>query len=224
MDGAWGTSFRSGLGWLGLGWVGLVCSLQVIPDWRGVDSKDGTLSEHQMDRLNNRMQQFFERQKPVVAPRVLTLQQEQLANKHITLALDNALRMGADMDLAQFQVAAESHVFFRPEQQFRTVALEHLPEAVRRVSLGCTQRIVARDRGSDALPKLAVPWGEDRRVLHLHIDQGSIGVPSKLWLFSKDGGALRGWFWLDHAHRRHNNVIDALKVAGLLWLRAEMTY
>ena len=54
-------------------------------------------------------------------------------------------------------------------------------------------------------------------MLHSVLDQGSIGWPSRQWLFEH----LRGARWFDPPHRRCNNLSEALSVAGLGHLRAE---
>jgi len=137
------------------------------------------------------------------------------------MALDNALLNGAELSLKVFQVAQEAYCLHQDNVRLFVQDLKDMPEAIKAASLGRCQRVCGLDSGSSQTA-LAIHWAVARRVLHCHIDQGAVGVPSKVWLFCRQ--RLRGWFWIDHAHRRHNCVIDAFAACGLGWLRSEMAF
>ena len=115
---------------------------------------------------------------------VLTLAQEKLANKQVLLALDQALQAGAELDLHHFQVPAGSYCLHNPAVQLSRRPVAELPDDIARASPGRLYRVFADDTDTaDEEPTLAIQWqNENRRVLHMHIDQGSVGLPSKLYL------------------------------------------
>lgn len=97
------------------------------------------------------------------------------------------------------------------------VSMQALPEAVRASAAGRTRRAVLV--AEDGSASLETAWQDNRRILHCMIDCGSVGWPSKNWLFYS--AECRGERWIDPPHRRSNNIADALGASRLLSFRAE---
>ena len=146
---------------------------------------------------------------------------DKLANKHISQALDHTLSTGAELCLRDFQAAQGSPALFDASVSLYVVGIDGMPQQIKDASPGCTHRVCAHDTRTGKT-SLVCQWASPRRILHSHIDQGPIGVPSKLWLYGSE--RIRGWWWLDLAHRRNNCVLDAFKWSGLAWVRQEMAF
>ena len=194
------------------------CVYEVAPDWRGVNKDGGKIGERSRRRLGARAEQFFGLASAKTGP-AFEIVQQRFANKWATIGTDHALQL-IDSSLRAFQLDGQSALLGATEG-FYDIPLEALPEGLRENAGGRLKRVAVENR-STGKTRLAVAWSSPRKVLHCHIDQGSVGLPSKLWLFCRQ--QVRGWFWLDSAHRRHNNAIDSFNDAGLSWVRGEMAF
>ena len=176
-------------------------------------------ANHKKSRWQERASQFFGERAGGFAEKNVTLLQKKLANKHIVQALDHTLQMGAELSLCVFR-PAQDNVVLGPDEEFYSVQMESLPDALRQDGVRTTRVCVLNK--TDGVSRFAVFWNSPRRTVHFHTDQGSIGAPAKLWLLLTKH--LRGWFWLDTSHRRHNGVTDTFAACGLSWVRREMGF
>ena len=123
---------------------------------------------------------------------------------------DNALQGGVNMGLASFATVNLALPLLLNEERYE-VPIESLGLVVVIGCEGAVNRscIMNRDSGDT---RFEVDWSAPRNVLHDYGDMGCIGFVNKFYLYTRKH--LRGWWWIDPPHRRHDNVISAMEKAG----------
>ena len=194
-----------------------ISDTKAMPDFRGQNKKNGKLELDLRSKFCNMVVQFITgKAVPEVGRRLgkTSLKQSKVANKFSLLGTDHALVQGTTWGLSKF-IANEPVKALNPdfEQMFFVIA-EKLPPALQESLHGRSHRMCVLDKPSGQT-RLVVKWSAQRDVLQCFLDQGSIGWVAKGWLYLKE--QLRGWFWCDPPHRRHEN-------SKLSFLRAELNF
>ena len=135
------------------------------------------------------------------------LQQKNLANKVALLSFDHALLGGFGHGLSLFKSTrgarrlepGERQYFLQADQLTRSLRALCPPSLVRRSCVMSPNR-----------SWMEVPYDEKKKAsLFSWLDMGSCAFPSKYYLYLSC--KLRGWWWWDISHRRHDNYLQALK-------------
>lgn len=147
-----------------------------------------------------------------------TLKDPNLANAHDLLALDRSLSLGLGDGLRRF-VADAPCLPLAPGCIRYFVQTADLPQHVAKASLDRTQRSCLRM--ADGSTKLEVEWSKPRSILHVWMDMGSVGWPSRHAVFG--AWHTRGTFNDDPAHRRWDNCLRAIDQAQLTIIKLEVT-
>ena len=193
----------------------LLC--QVLLDWRGQHSKLGKWTKEGLEIWRERTRAFLMRAAAASKkPKPLTMQVAKLANWRSILALDQGLRAVGLQGVSQFMPVKRA-TQLAPGVQRRYVPTESLPEQYQLASFGRPLRSVLLM--PDGSTQFECVWSGSRDVLHISLDCGTIGWPSRGWLIHSEG--MRGERWLGPCHRRSNNIIDALVWSGLAVFRSE---
>ena len=149
------------------------------------------------------------------------LQQKKLMTKWATVGTDGAFQAGLGEGLVAFNDRRQKLGLDANETKFY-IPIGDLPVELQATSPDRTRRVcIADDSTGDT--RLEVSWADAvrSRSLHERSDMGSNTFPSKLWMFGRPGTKTRGWVWPDPAHRRHNNVDDAMKDNDIHGLKQE---
>ena len=194
-----------------------ISDTKAMPDFRGQNKKNGKLELDLRSKFCNMVVQFITgKAVPEVGRRLgkTSLKQSKVANKFSLLGTDHALVQGTTWGLSKF-IANEPVKALNPDfEQMFFVPAEKLPPALQESLHGRSHRMCVLDKPSGQT-RLVVKWSAQRDVLQCFLDQGSIGWVAKGWLYLKE--QLRGWFWCDPPHRRHEN-------SKLSFLRAELNF
>ena len=192
-----------------------------MPDHRGQNAVQGELSQKQVEVVLGSMKEFMrkhqqadERQKQ---KNISMLKQKKLANKHHMLALDHAMQGGLGVGLQSFMSDSPLRPLQANEERFM-LPISEVPPHIAACTPGALFRSCIRNTETDDT-RLEMRWLQDRHCLQAHLDMGSIGWPSKFYLYC--GAGLRGWFWYDAHHRRNNDLGLAVEAAGLGFVRNE---
>ena len=142
-------------------------------------------------------------------------------NLRATLAWYQALQSATrGLGLAAFQV--QKPVPVQQNQKRVFIAMEGLYRALHRRGHGRKKRALlqtALPSGTSEL-RFGVDWARRGPVTHDHLDSGSIGMPSKHFLYTDV--QLHGWRWPDVIHIENNNSCkNAIIAANLSWARHE---
>lgn len=111
----------------------------------------------------------------------------------------------------------------RSDERRYFVSISELPAAMQQRAECRSKRscVETTDLGGGKRRRLEVDWQETRIVLHSWADMGSCGYPSKFYMYLDQH--LRGFFFMDPLHRRHDNTVNSVKGASLTWARMEMS-
>jgi hypothetical protein len=126
---------------------------------------------------------------------------------------------GAGIGLDAFLPEVRPHALSHTEKRF-FVDIADVPLEIQLLSPGRSRRACVLEAGSS--PSLEVHWGGSRKLLHLFLDQGSVGWPSKHFLFAHVG--LRGSYWRDPCHRTHNNVLRSWHQTCINFVKLEVNF
>jgi hypothetical protein len=192
-----------------------------MPNFRGQDKDtSGQLAPTGRSKWLSRMHQFARQKRDTAKkkPTVDTLQQARLANKYHVKAFDNALALGAGLDLKQFCVEKPPCKLAAHETRF-CVEVASCPAGVRGASADRKLRSCIQDKQAGTT-RLEVKWGPARYTIHCNLDEGGDNFTNKFWLFLKK--QVRGWLWIDPTHRRHNNWTSACSDASAGWVLKDM--
>lgn len=140
-------------------------TLQAIPDWRGqqrTNEPDEALTETSIGRFKDQVQSFLSPGQAVSAKSLPSLTQTFVANKHLLVALDNALVSGVGYGLDRFLPTTRVGRL-RPGERRYFVPQSEVPEALRKDEDEISRRscILAPDGST----RLEVKWDEPRPSL-----------------------------------------------------------
>ena len=99
--------------------------------------------------------------------------------------------------------------------------MDDLTSALQKRANGRKKRVLLQTTlpcGTSEL-RFEVDWARRGPVIHDHLDSGSIGMPSKQFLYTVF--QLHGWRWPDVIHIKINNCKNAIIAANLSWARHE---
>ena len=183
----------------------LVCIFtltKATPDHRGQNLIGGELTEEGREKYHRRLDYFFTADPNRQHARGnITLKSEYLANKYHLVAFDGALRHTLGWaGLKTFEAQHEVAPLSKGQTRFR-VPLQDLPEELRAVSPGRIFRSCLEGPGEED-SCLEANWSERRCVVQDFSDMGAIGWYWKPFVYCV--GKVRGWYWPDPLHRRHN--------------------
>jgi hypothetical protein len=192
---------------------------QVLPSWHGQSTtKKGKLTSSSLHLWKERVRSFMMSQrgagKQVIKTK--TLKQKRLANACHMQALDHALQ-GVGLSLASFQAKHPLRPLKVGEKRYM-LPVEKLPLNIQTLSPDRDARSCLEF--ADGSRRLEVAWGsKGRMVLQNFLDMGAVGWACKPTLFVQHG--IRGHWWLDPAHRRWDNCLNAIQNTGLNSLKLE---
>ena len=191
---------------------------EVLPDHRGQNTVKGRLTQASKEKWRQALRGFFGRQATErERKRIPLLRQARLANKHHMQGWDNAWSSGTGLNITSFWATA--HLGPSPNAARRyMIPMSALPQELQSACPSLKRRscLPLNDRAI----RLEFNWADPcRRVMMSFLDQGSPGWPSKTYTHLTQG--FHGWYWCDPPHRRHNNCVDSIKQAGLIFCRTE---
>eukprot|EP00971_Amphidinium_carterae_P111200 2202446-Amphidinium_carterae.1 len=189
-----------------------------MPDFRGQDTHQWRLNAVQKRLWRSKLLRFSRLvQKRARGAGPLKLKQKYLPNNWHAKALDQTLKSGTGLCLADFTHTPVTRALVEGERRY-TVEASKLPEALRANMQGRVKRVLVTMNGKK---RLEMCPAKQRRVLHMHIDQGPENCVYRFWMLQCRG--LIGWIHPDTLHRQHNNFMQAAKDAGLQWALRDMT-
>jgi len=193
---------------------------QVLKEWKGQKGAGVNLDTEAKARWRDKVRQFCCMRASAGRDNVLKQVKVKYASnvQHIK-ALDHALVGGCGFGLMKFMPERRPVALAAGEKRF-LVDVASLPADIQAVSPGRLKRSCILDKATNST-RLEVVWGRDRAVLQNCLDQGSVGWPSKYYLFQKLG--LRGHQWWDLPHRRWRNVLNSYSRVGLNFIKVETT-
>ena len=194
----------------------------MLTDWRGSNSEVGKLKKEAKHQLRENFRRFLSKAgRDRKRGKLPNLQQRRLANKFCLLALDHALQVSLGIEgLKNFQASVPLRALKSQERRYTVPLANCSPSVQAATPKGRCLRVCIVDDSTGGR-RWEVQWSKPRPALIEVIDQGSVGWPARVGLFGSQGN-VRGWWDPDPAHRRHNNVLDALKMAGLNWAKTEV--
>ena len=150
----------------------------------------------------------------------IKLRDEHVASKHLALAFDHAIRGGTGMDGLRMFVADSPVGRLGPHEQR---VWRPRTDTAADVQADATDRmrrafVLEEDTGRE---RLEIHWSSRRPSLWCYLDMGSAGWSYKHWLYL--ARRVRGWWYPDPAHRRHDNFTNSLTDAHLNFVKHEIT-
>ena len=182
---------------------------QVIRGWKSSTPPGTQFDNGDLQALQHEIEQFFngaEHKCQDVAKKV------RFPNKLVILSWDNALRACLGRSLMAFR-PRKRLIPLEPGVSRHYVDIAQLPESLRRP--GATRRVCLKDGAGKTSLELPVQLVEEDDAIHLRIDQGSIGWPAAVYLYTEVG--VNELFLWDVCHHIHNEWQNGLK-AGQVWL------
>lgn len=182
----------------------------MLPDWRGQRREAlGKLTSSSVIAWKNRLAQFLKKRsaadtKPSTT--VKSLKETRRANEDRMKGLDHGLSAGLGLSLAFFAAGQPCRPLLATEKRYM-VPSSSLPFELRAIAPDRTHRACVWDGGAKA-GRLEVQWSASRPLLHDCSDMGPSNWPSQYFLYSQ--AQIRGYFWFDLPHRRHDNVKNAI--------------
>ena len=147
------------------------------------------------------------------------VRQKFLANRYHMQAVDQSLLTSSGLGYAHYQAPARSPAALAPQERRFYVDIGDLPDAMHATANGRTRRACVENAATGER-WLENPLSGNRDQLWCHLDQGAIGWPAQHWLYGDM--RLRGFFFGDISHRRHDNYQDVFKESGIGWVFSEM--
>eukprot|EP00971_Amphidinium_carterae_P348465 6490506-Amphidinium_carterae.1 len=145
------------------------------------------------------------------------LKQKYLPNKWHARGLDQSLKSGSGLCLADFVQSGGARALAPGERRY-AVEAARLPEVLQTGLNGRVKRMLVKSAGKKRLERRSE---NHRRILHMHVDQGPENCVFRFWLLQCKG--LVGWLHPDALHRQNNNCMQACKDAGVFWTLRDMT-
>ncbi|CAK0895039.1 unnamed protein product [Prorocentrum cordatum] len=200
---------------------------QVLKDYHETAGKDAALlSEERREALQAsqalKLKKMFQAELSERESRQLDMldtelgydQMQRKANLAWMRALDNMLRAGCGKTLSDF-VPRRRLAALGPGERREFVNVQ-MPDGSMEL-----RSVIQKEDGVRCfeLPRVVVANRRVHRIMHIALDQGSTGLPSLLWLAL--GKGLRCTVTWDLFHRLHNDMAEALALAGLTVIRLE---
>lgn len=188
----------------------------MLPDWRGqATDKQGKWAEKSKRAWAERCRNFLSTVKAAAVKKDTNITKTKKANWVSILALDRALEATWGLGLKRF-VPKRLLGPLAPDTERVLVPKSALPPSIQASSSNRTCRAMLKVGDTHTLEAI---YSGHREVLHITLDQGSIGWPGRGWLLNRCG--VRGTRWPDPCHRHVNNVNDALQTSGLAIFKSE---
>lgn len=191
---------------------------EVLRDWKISSKRPGSKSSAETKgELYAKLEEFFAGEEAKVDLSKVE-SESMVANQMVVKAIDHALRGGAGRALIGFKPSRRLEPL-RPGEERYFLDIAALPQSCARE--GACQRACVRDKatGSTRLELPSELIGE--ASLHVRSDQGAIGWPAYIYMFSSIG--LNGTYAYDTAHHAHNELENGIKSSKCWWLMLEMT-
>eukprot|EP00971_Amphidinium_carterae_P267899 5314966-Amphidinium_carterae.3 len=191
-----------------------------MPDFKGQDVvRARQLADQQKERWRTRIGQFARLLQKRGRKDGNSLKQGLLANKFHLQGLDQSLKIGTGLCVADF-CSSSSAMRGGSTEVFFDVGLQKLPESVRVASVGRTRKRCVMDKDTRKRT-YCVPPNKKRRICHFHMDEGPENLRNRLWLIQCK--SWRGHVFPDMSHRRHNNFVQSCRDAGIHWVLQDLT-
>ena len=192
----------------------------MLRDFLGQDKDSrGKLSKDNKSKWRERIRTFVA-PKLAVAKRQARLKADRLANKYHLKAFDHALLAGMGCGLDTFVCEDSGGKLTATERRYFIPSAD-LPEPLQKLRPDRSRCACVWDLSAVA-GRLEIEWGATRRLLVTWQDMGAVGWPSKYYAYLVC--QIRGWFFPDPAHRRHDNMNLAVDAALLSFIKTEASY
>ena len=175
-------------------------------------TEGGQLPASSQARWRSRVGEFFQKQHGKARP----LKDPGTANCYDLQGWDHAWQVTCGVGLAAFVAETPCRALDEGERRF-WVGIDALPPALQSRAQGRVRRACLELQAKTT--RLEVLWEKPRAILHSWLDMGSTGWPAKHAAYC--GWHMRGSFGFDPAHRRHDNLLNAMAAAGLGLMKLE---
>ena len=194
---------------------------KALREWKCQYQIAGELTEEGKEKWAKRSKSFCGPKDPKTKKATAqSLADDHVANIQDIRALDNTLRHSLGVEGVKKFLAYHPCGPLGRDEERQFVKVEKLPPALLAAAHGRTRRSCIVKAGDLSKARMEVAWSAPRCILHTWLDQGAVGWYGKFALYL--GFDVRGTFMFDPAHRRWNDILNAMTASGLHLLKLEI--
>lgn len=200
-------------------------SSKALPDFGGPRAVGNMVRNDSRLKWKAKLREHLARQVLGKRPRKSSnLAHPGVKNAYALKAWDHALQSCVPGGLSVFQAKRSLRPLRKDERRF-WVKVDSLPASIQKRAHRRTRRacIATTNEDGSRTTRLEADWSEQRRILHSWLDMGSSTFQNKYYAYLDSEMRIRGWFWLDPEHRRHDNTKNAIEHSNLKWARLEVS-